>query len=111
MKWLSPLMYSRTTDSPTAAKSAEFPFRLAPRLAACALLTATGFVCMAADVAVVEEIVAKVNGDIVTRGELEQRRKQLEADVKQQSTTQISVQHTVEERAKDILRNRIDELL
>jgi len=66
---------------------------------------------MAADVAVVEEIVAKVNSDIITRVELEQRRKQLEVDVKQQSTTQISVQQTVEERAKDILRNRIDELL
>ena len=32
----------------------------------------------AADVNVIEEIVAKVNGDIITRGELEKTRKQLE---------------------------------
>ena len=75
------------------------------------VLIATGFVCFAADVAVVEEIVAKVNGDIITRGELEQKRKQLEADLKQQGTSQVTVQQTLAEREKDILRNRIDELL
>ena len=33
---------------------------------------------VAADIRVVEEIVAKVNGDIITRGELEQQRKEIE---------------------------------
>lgn len=66
---------------------------------------------MAADVAVVEEIVAKVNGDIVTRGELDQKRKLLEAELKQQNTNQLALQKTLEEREKDLLRNRIDELL
>ena len=75
------------------------------------VLVATGFVCSAADVAVVEEIVAKVNGDIITRGELEQKRKQLEADLKQQGGTQVTIQQSLADHEKDILRNRIDELL
>ena len=75
------------------------------------VLVATGFVCSAADVAVVEDIVAKVNGDIITRGELEQKRKQLEADLKQQGGTQVTIQQSLADHEKDILRNRIDELL
>src|SRR5579863_3673008 len=75
------------------------------------LVIATGFVCSAADVAVVEEIVAKVNGDIITRGELEQKRKQLEADLKQQGGTPLTIQQSLADHEKDILRNRIDELL
>ena len=40
------------------------------------LIASTSAVCAAADanVKVVEEIAAKVNGDIITRGELEQKR-------------------------------------
>src|SRR5215469_3093129 len=75
------------------------------------VLFATGFVCLAADVAVVEEIVAKVNGDIITRGELDQKRKLLEEELKQQGTTQLTLQQAVADRERDILRNRIDELL
>jgi len=75
------------------------------------VLIAAGFVCSAADVAVVEEIVAKVNADIITRGELDQKRKQLEADLKQQGTTQVTLPQVLADREKDILRNRIDELL
>ena len=75
------------------------------------ILIATGFVCLAADVAVVEEIVAKVNGDIITRGELDQKRKLLEEELKKQGTTQLTLQQAVADREKDILRNRIDELL
>jgi parvulin-like peptidyl-prolyl isomerase len=75
------------------------------------VLIATSFVCLAADVAVVEEIVAKVNGDIITRGELDQKRKLLEEELKQQGTTQLTLQQAVADREKDILRNRIDELV
>jgi peptidyl-prolyl cis-trans isomerase SurA len=52
-----------------------------------------------------------VNGDIITRGELEQKRKQLEADLKQQGGTQVTIQQSLADHEKDILRNRIDELL
>ena len=75
------------------------------------ILIAGGTVCMAADVAVVEEIVAKVNGDIITRGELEHSRKQLEADLRQQGTPALTLQQTLEQREKDVLRDRIDQLL
>ena len=36
---------------------------------------------MAADIQVIEQIVAKVNGDIITRGELDTSRRTLEAQV------------------------------
>ena len=75
------------------------------------LLIATGSLCMAADVAIVEEIVAKVNGDIVTRGDLERGRKQLEADLRQQGLPALTLQQTLEQREKDLLRDKIDQLL
>jgi hypothetical protein len=40
-----------------------------------------------ADVRVVEEIVAKVNGDIITRGELERQRQMLEGELRAQGIT------------------------
>ena len=43
------------------------------------LIAATLPLAVAADVKVVEEIAAKVNGDIITRGELDQSRRDLEA--------------------------------
>lgn len=67
--------------------------------------------CLAADVAVVEEIVAKVNGDIITRGDLERSRKQLEADLRQQGQPALTLQQTLEQREKDMLRDKIDQLL
>ena len=66
----------------------------------------------AADILVVEEIVAKVNGDIITRGEIERTRRQLEAELRaQQNLTGVRLQTAVQERDKDILRERIDQLL
>ena len=65
---------------------------------------------LAADIAVVEEIVAKVNGDIITRGELDRTRRQMETAFKAQAKgADITAQ--LEQRAKDILRERIDNLL
>lgn len=58
---------------------------------------------------VVEEIVAKVNGDIITRGELERNKKQLETAAKTQRGADAN--QIIAEREKDILKNRIDELL
>lgn len=66
----------------------------------------------AADISVIEEIVAKVNGDIITRGEIERTRRQLEAEMRsQQNLTGVRLQTALQERDKDILRERIDQLL
>jgi peptidyl-prolyl cis-trans isomerase SurA len=59
----------------------------------------------------VEEIVIKVNGDIITRTELERSRAQLEAQLKQRGAAGGDVQKEIEERSKDIVRERIDQLL
>ena len=75
------------------------------------LLIVTGLACHAADVAVVEEIVAKVNGDIITRGELEQKRKQLEVDLRAQGMSDLMIRQTLADKDKDMLRDRVDQLL
>ena len=66
---------------------------------------------VASDVRVVEEIIAKVNGDIVTRSELERSRQMLEFELKQQGLSGIRLQETLRERAKDLLKDQIDQLL
>jgi parvulin-like peptidyl-prolyl isomerase len=67
----------------------------------------------AADVTpiVVEEIIAKVNGDIITRGEMERERRQMEAEFRQQGLTGPRLQEAVNNGAKRILRDRIDQIL
>lgn len=65
----------------------------------------------AADIALVEEIVAKVNGDIITRSEIERSRRQLEAELKARGMKSPELEKIVEEREKDALRERIDQLL
>jgi parvulin-like peptidyl-prolyl isomerase len=68
-------------------------------------------VSMAADVAVVEEIVAKVNGDIITRGDLERARRSLVSELQQQGYNGLRLEEAVKEHEKDLLRDRIDQLL
>ena len=68
-------------------------------------------VAMAADIGVVEEIVAKVNGDIVTRGDLDRARKAMAAELQQQGYTALRLQQALADHEKDILRDRIDQLL
>ncbi len=68
-------------------------------------------VSIAAEIGVVEEIVAKVNGDIVTRGDLDRARKSLIADLQQQGFTGLRLQEAINEHEKDLLRDRIDQLL
>jgi peptidyl-prolyl cis-trans isomerase SurA len=60
---------------------------------------------------VVEEIVAKVNGDIVTRTELERGRRQLIEELTKQGAKGVALQQEVKKREPDILRARIDEML
>jgi parvulin-like peptidyl-prolyl isomerase len=66
----------------------------------------------AADVRVVEEIAAKVNGDIVTKGELMARQKEFETYLRQeQKLSGPQLATTLQEQSKDILREKIDTLL
>jgi peptidyl-prolyl cis-trans isomerase SurA len=83
------------------------PFCSTRALAVSLGLSVFAFSAPAADIGVVEEIIAKVNGDIITRTELDRSRKQLEADAKQRGASPAEVQ----ERMKNILAERIDQLL
>jgi peptidyl-prolyl cis-trans isomerase SurA len=75
------------------------------------LFLATLSVSVAADVGVIEEIIAKVNGDIVTRGDLDRARKGVAAELQQQGFTSLRLQQALAEHDKDVLRDRIDQLL
>ncbi len=59
----------------------------------------------------VEQIVAKVNGDIVTLSELEQMRKDTAAEMQQHGGTQAQIREAMKDREKDLLREKIDSLL
>jgi len=60
---------------------------------------------------VVEEIVAKVNGSIVTRGQLEKDSRDMEAEIQRQAAGRPDVQQLIDQANKDLLRNEIDQLL
>jgi parvulin-like peptidyl-prolyl isomerase len=71
-------------------------------------------VCAAADnppVKVIEEIAAKVNGDIITRGELEKKRSDAEAEARRQGLSGVRLQDAVKEYSANALRDEIDQLL
>src|SRR5882672_5410922 len=65
----------------------------------------------AAEIKVIEQIVAKVNGDIITRGELERSRQALELELKQQKVPEAKMQEALKEREADALKDQIDTLL
>ena len=65
----------------------------------------------AADIALVEEIISKVNGDIVTRSEVDRGRKLIEADLRQKGVTGPELEKQLTERSKNVLSERIDQLL
>jgi peptidyl-prolyl cis-trans isomerase SurA len=81
------------------------------RFRVCAGVCALVSMGLAADVRVVEEIVAKVNGDIITKGEIERSRQQIEAELKPQGLKGAQLDKAVKEREKDALRDQIDQLL
>lgn len=60
---------------------------------------------------VVDEIVAKVNGDIVTKSELEKNSREVMGALQQQGLKGNDLQQAVSAREKDVLRDRIDQLL
>src|SRR6266478_3104775 len=55
----------------------------------------------AADLTVVEEIIAKCNGDIITRGDLERSRKELANAARQQGANGPTVQQAMADHEKD----------
>src|SRR3954452_25409697 len=65
----------------------------------------------AADIPVIDEIIAKVNGDIITRSEVDRDRKGLETELRSHGTTGVALKRDVDDKAQDILRERIDGLL
>lgn len=77
------------------------------------LLAALGatVAALAADIQLIDEIIAKVNGDIITRGELARSRKQFETELKAQRLSPVEMQRAIEAREKDLLKDRIDQLL
>ncbi len=77
------------------------------------LIASTLAVCAAADnnVKVVEEIAAKVNGDIITRGELDKKRQEIATEAKRQGLSGPRLQQAVTEYAANALRDEIDTLL
>lgn len=64
-----------------------------------------------ADPTLIEEIVAKVNGDIITRGDLEKSRQELLAALQQRGATGPALQKAYADASKDVLRDKIDQLL
>jgi parvulin-like peptidyl-prolyl isomerase len=87
-----------------------------PRLG-CALivLLTSGYALRAADrpdaPIVVEEIVAKINGDIVTRGDLEKARVNAEKEMRQQGLAGPALQPQLDKYSADELERQIDKLL
>ena len=65
----------------------------------------------AADVKVLEQIVAKVNNEIVTVGELDRSRRMVEAELKRQQVPADKIQEAMKQGEPDLLRDRIDQLL
>jgi peptidyl-prolyl cis-trans isomerase SurA len=63
------------------------------------------------DVKVVEEIVAKVNGNIITRGELEKTHALIEAELKKQGKSGDELAKELKTLEGDALREKIDQLL
>lgn len=60
---------------------------------------------------VVEQIVAKVNGDIITRADLARARQELEASLRQRQVPQAQIAKILAEGERDLLRDKIDNLL
>lgn len=69
-------------------------------------------ICLAADdYPVVDQVVARVNGDIVSQDELQRFTRELGSELKQQGASGLQLQEEISKHEKDVLRDRIDELL
>ncbi len=75
------------------------------------LVTTALYPALSADVKLIEEIIAKVNGDIITRSEVERTRQQSLAELQQRGVTGAAFEQAVKQREPNFLRDRIDQLL
>ena len=64
-----------------------------------------------ADSRVIEEIVCRVNADVITRGELQKQRQNLETALRQDGLRGLRLQEALRDRQEDLLRDVIDRLL
>ncbi len=60
---------------------------------------------------VVDQIVAKVNGDIVSQDEMQRMIRERTQELKAQGASGSQLQHAIEDSEKNLLRDRIDQLL
>lgn len=75
------------------------------------LIAATVPLASAADVHLVEEIVAKVNGDIITLSQIEHTRDQISEQAQRQGLGGPQLTAAVQQQEKNALRDQIDQLL
>lgn len=66
---------------------------------------------LAAEVKIVEQIIAKVNNEIIAQGELERSRRQLEAELKRQGFSGARLEEALKQAGTDVLRDRVDQML
>jgi peptidyl-prolyl cis-trans isomerase SurA len=82
---------------------------------ACALVLVVAGALVAGDrpdpPKIVEEIVAKINGDIVTRGDLEKAHAAMEREMKAAGVSGAAAQKQLEQAKQDELKNQIDSFL
>lgn len=64
-----------------------------------------------AEVEVIDEIIAKVNGEIITRSDVGRARQAIVTDLERQKIQGQQFEKTLKERGLDLLRDRIDNLL
>jgi parvulin-like peptidyl-prolyl isomerase len=65
----------------------------------------------AADVRVVDEIAAKVNGEIITKSDLDQSKREMENEARQQGIPAAQVEQAIAPDMRNLLRDKIDDLL
>jgi peptidyl-prolyl cis-trans isomerase SurA len=65
----------------------------------------------AAEVRVVDEIAAKVNGDVVTKGDLQRLHKEAENELRSRGATPAQVTESMKDADQNALRDEIDKLL
>jgi peptidyl-prolyl cis-trans isomerase SurA len=73
--------------------------------------SALAIFCLGANIEVVDQIVARVNGDIISQDELERLTRELGQELKAHQEMGSKFDQDFQNRQKDILRDRIDELL
>jgi len=81
------------------------------KFSAIALFLAAASVPVLAAVEVQEEIIAKINGDIITNQDIERVRREARAEMIRQGAPAAKIEQAMAEHERDQLRNKIDELL